>query len=141
MIGFKAQMTGRITKKGVEGFVSRAGKDFSKATISVHVERKKPDAEDYPKPAWFKVMASGWCNDDLAACEAGDTISVAGNVTRDTWTNKEGEEMVFWTIFADQVMCVRPRQDPDQHEPQNADYKEAAAPAGGGVETDDDIPF
>lgn len=120
-----------------------SGKPMTVASVAVDVGER--NVED-PAPEWFGIVAFGRHAEALAKHAKGECVAVSGRIQRNRFTDRNGNERVQLQVVADNLVSartVRPggggrKAKPAESEPAP---EAEAAPANGGEDFDDDIPF
>lgn len=83
-----------------------SGKPFTTALVSVPVEARN---EHDPTSVLASIIAFGTASEVLATQKAGDSVSVAGVATLNTWT-KDGQLHTGLAVTANRVMTAYQRR-------------------------------
>lgn len=128
----KIIIIGNATRDPDEG-ETQGGTKWARVGVAVNGYTNKETGET--RSDFFDVFASGTIAEAVKKyVKKGKKIAVIGRMNQKTYTNKDGERRTSWSLIADSVEFLSPRED----EPK----AEAGTPKGAKkIDDCDDIPF
>lgn len=129
----KIIIIGNATKDPETGS-TKGGATWARVGVAVNGYTNKETGETHCD--FFDVFASGTLAEAVQKyVKKGKKIAVIGRMNQKTYTDKDGEHRVSWSLIADSVEFLSPRGEEDKTE-------KAGAPKGAKkVDDYDDIPF
>jgi single-strand DNA-binding protein len=100
-MNMQAVMTGKI---GSDPVLRSTKSGSPMVTTSILVAVNRPG--DPPDSQWFGVAAFGALAELLGGFAKGDTIRVAGTVTKGSYTTRAGEERENWNLTVDWILTA-----------------------------------
>jgi single-stranded DNA-binding protein len=111
---------------------SKAGKPFVSATIKVADGNAAVDF-------WSVLAFSESAQSELMRLNEGDKVSLQGSLKLEVYTNRNGEQKISRTLFADHVLALR--QPPRERKPKAAtDRRHAGGADRSAAPFDDGLP-
>lgn len=90
-------------------YTTEKGYDILTLRVKVQV-RKKAKGQFQDFKSWHTVKVFGDRCKELQAAGVGDLFMARGELQRNKWTNKEGQEQISWEIVADYAELLEQSQ-------------------------------
>jgi single stranded DNA-binding protein len=115
---------------------SARGPMVSSLRVAVNQRRQRPDDQIEETTTWFAVRAMGAVGERAAELARGQRVLVIGRLDIRPYARSDGTPGVAHDVWADEVLSLGPRVEPDGRRP-------VAAGSSGGTEASDpdDLPF
>jgi single-stranded DNA-binding protein len=125
----RAAVNGRI---GGDPQERESAKGTPMATASAAVNVARDGAEVVTE--WINLVGFGPAADALLRCKKGDVNTAIGQLTKSTFTTRDGKERSNWSLRIDQIVSARDpspplRQTPSNNRPGPSPYSRRALPA------------
>jgi single-strand DNA-binding protein len=131
----RASVYGRMGADPVER-TTKNGNPMVTGSLAVNCARQGEDEV----MEWFSVAAFGKAGEILARHAKGELIAVMGQLTRTSFTGRDGQQRQGWSITADSILSARTAR-PGGGKRKQVDEAPAADGADGPSGLDDEIPF
>ncbi len=133
----RASLYGRLGADPVER-QTRSGKEM--VTVSLAVNAGRPDVGE--ETQWFNLVAFGRAAKDMMRHVKGDLIGCMGDLYRNRYTARDGQERESWSLIVEAIVSARTvRPGGGRKRTKSAKPAPAGAPADEGVPFDDAIPW
>ena len=124
----RAVIAGRL---GADPVARQTARGTNMVTVSAAVDVAREGAD--PLIEWVGLVGFGTAADALLRCKKGDVVTAIGQLTKSTFTARDGEERSSWSLRVDQIISVHdqpsaPRQ-PRKAGPKRPPRYSAALPA------------
>ena len=115
---------------------SARGPMVSSLRVAVNQRRQRPDGEFEETTTWFAVRAMGAAGERAAELMKGQRVLVIGRLDVRPYQRSDGSPGVACDVWADEVLSLSPRVEPDGRRPVGIGPTE-----GTGASNSDDLPF
>ena len=114
---------------------SAKGPILTNLRVAVNQRRQRPDGETEETTTWFGVRAMGTVGERAAELAKGQRVLVIGRLDVRPYQRSDGTPSVAYDVWADEVVLLVPRGEPDDRAPVGVS---GGQPAASGP---DDLPF
>ena len=104
--------------------------------VAVNQRRQRPDGETEETATWFSVRAMCAVGERAAEFGRGQRVLVIGRLDVRPYQRSDGTPSVAYDVWADEVLLLGPRGEPEDRAPLAAGAGQPAAVSGL-----DDLPF
>jgi single-strand DNA-binding protein len=115
---------------------SARGPIVSSLRVAVNQRRQRPDGEPEETTTWFAVRAMGTVGERVAELVKGQRVLVIGRLDIRPYQRSDGSPGVACDVWADEVLSLGPRVEPEGRRPAAVGTREGTEAADA-----DDLPF
>jgi single stranded DNA-binding protein len=115
---------------------SARGPILTSLRVAVNQRRQRPDGETEETTTWFGVRAMGAVGERAAELAKSQRVLVIGRLDVRPYQRSDGTPAVAYDVWADEVLLLGRRGEPEDRAPLAAGAGQPAAVSG-----PDDLPF